>query len=322
MRQKQVVVADIGGTHARLAVATLRAEHAITLSAFDKLHCSDFASISELLHRYFALHTEARLLDCVIAIAAPIVNGDVAAQANLPWLVRHQQLQTDFPSQAITLLNDFVALAHAVPTINDGSTCVLSGPAVTTPAPTLVIGPGTGFGAAIWLPGTPSTVLPSEAGHAALVASTDLEIEILRGLKRRWQHVDVERILSGPGLKNCYQILCELKGQTPQLYSPAEIAHAAMQQQDPLTERCLSIFCGWMGSVAGDLSIIVGAQRVILAGGIPTQILPFLLNSDFATRFTDKGVMTKIVEQITVQVIEHGQLALLGAAQWYLEHHD
>jgi glucokinase len=319
----QLIVADVGGTHARFAIATYTEEQAIGLHAFAKFLCSDFASLSEVLRTYCVEHFMAQNLDVVMAIAAPIVDGEVVAQANMPWRVQHAVLQHDFPQQQIHLLNDFVALAHAVPTIKNADANLLCGPdfelGISVKGPVLVIGPGTGLGAAIWLPGAPSTVLASEAGHAALAACSDIEIAILQCLKKRWQHVDVERILSGPGLMNCYQALCEIDMKQSLYATPAEIAQAAMQAQDALAVQSLSVFCGWLGSIAADLSIIVGAQRVILAGGIPSQILPFLQASEFAARFKDKGVMSPVMEKISVQVIEHGQLALLGAAQWYLE---
>jgi glucokinase len=321
---QQVVVADIGGTYARLAIASFQSEPrrspTIELNAFEKILCSDFASLADLLLHYQSLHANALPLDRVIAIAAPIVANDVVAQANLPWLVRHRDLQRYFPAVQTTLLNDFVALAHAVPTIEAHETTLLCGTATEAMAgPVLVIGPGTGFGAAIWLPGSPSQVLASEAGHAALAPTNQKENAILQRLQQRWPHVDNERILSGPGLVNCYQALCELASQVSHLATPAEITQAAMQGQDSIAEQSLSVFCAWLGSVAADLSIVIGAKRVLLAGGIPAQILPFLQRSDFAARFQDKGVMSQVVAAIPVQVIDHGQLALLGATQWYLE---
>lgn len=321
---QQVVVADIGGTYARLAIASFQSEPGrspiIELNAFEKILCSDFASLTDLLLHYQSLQSNAIPLDRVIAIAAPIVANDVVAQANLPWLVRHRDLQQAFPAVQTTLLNDFVALAHAVPTINEHATTLLCGTVTDLMAgPVLVIGPGTGFGAAIWLPGSPSQVLASEAGHAALAPTNEIENAILQRLQQRWSHVDNERILSGPGLVNCYQALCELASQMPHLSTPAEITQAAMQGQDPIAEQTLSVFCACLGSVAADLSMVVGAKRVLLAGGIPAQILPFLQRSAFAARFQDKGVMSQVLAAIPVQVIDHGQLALLGAAQWYLE---
>lgn len=320
-----VVVADIGGTHARIALAGLPVAgdigNTIALQAFEAMQCADFSSLPALIQHYQALHPPATSLPWVLAVAAPIVQGDVVAQANLPWPVGHGDLRAYFPMLRMNLLNDFVALAHAVPLIQAQQLTQLCGPIlpITSLGPVLVIGPGTGLGAAIYLPGSPSRVLASEAGHAALAACTDLEIELLRQLKRRWSHVDVERILSGPGLLNCYQALCEIEAQVPKYQRPAELARAAMQGEDALAQRCLSIFCAWMGSVVADLSIVVGAQRVILAGGISSQILGFLSASDFAARFVDKGVMREVMATIPVQVIDHGQWALFGAAQWYTE---
>ncbi|MBC3883180.1 glucokinase [Undibacterium sp. LX40W] len=319
------VVADIGGTHARLAMATWGgAQDTISLAHLEKFACRDFTTLESLLQHYQSRHTGAQALDMVLAVAAPIIHGDVAAQANMPWPVRIQQLRQTFPQQSITLLNDFVALAHAVPTLQEADLQLLCGtPSTEYAGPVLVMGPGTGLGAAYWLPGhggQASQVLASEAGHISLAASTALETAIVQELRKQWSYVNVERVLSGPGLINIYQALCTLEAREPHLSSPAAITEAAMANTDPLAVTTLNVFCEWLGSVAADLCISSSAQRVILAGGIPSLIWPFLQHSGFASRFTNKGVMTAVMRQSFVQVIDHGQLALVGAAQFAREH--
>lgn len=322
------IVADIGGTHARLAVASWdhseRSEQAISLAHVEKYACRDFATLEALLQHYQDQHANAQPLDLVLAVAAPIIDGDVAAQANMPWPVRIHQLRQTFPQQTISLLNDFVALAHAVPTLHESDLQLLCGaPSTNYAGPVLVMGPGTGLGAAYWLPGhagQASQVLASEAGHISLAASNDLEAAIVQELRKQWSYVDVERVLSGPGLFNIYRALCAIEGANPQLNSPAAISEAAMAASDAMAEKSLSVFCGWLGSIVADLCISSSAQRVILAGGIPSLIWPFLQRSEFATRFIDKGVMSSVMRQACVQVIDHGQLALIGAAQFSKEH--
>ncbi len=328
MTNRAALVADIGGTHARLAIATWGNSEtsvpAISLAHVEKFACRDFVTLEALLQHYQSQHASGQHLDLVLAVAAPIIDGDVAAQANMPWPVRIQQLRQTFPQQSISLLNDFVALAHAVPTLQASDLQLLCGaPHTNYTGPALVMGPGTGLGAAFWLPGRAgqaSQVLASEAGHISLAASNELEAAIVHELRKQWSYVDVERVLSGPGLLNIYRALCAIEGASPTLSTPAGVSEAAMTASDAMAEKSLSVFCGWLGSIVADLCISSSAQRVILAGGIPSLIWPFLQRSEFAARLIDKGVMSAVMRQACVQVIDHGQLALIGAAQFSKEH--
>ncbi|HEY0505833.1 MAG TPA: glucokinase, partial [Lysobacter sp.] len=170
--------------------------------------------------------------------------------------------------------------------------------------------------------GVPLRVLASEAGHASLAVGTPREIALLTRLLQRWPHVDNERVLSGPGLVNTYTALCELDGVTPKLDTPEAIAAAAQAGSDPQARESLQLFCSLLGSLAGDLAVTFGADAVYLAGGIPAQIRPFLLESDFAGRFRNKGVLGEVLARVPVWLVDHGQLGLVGAAAWYYERHS
>jgi len=314
-----VVVADIGGTNARFALARSDADGRIHLASLKRYLCVDFLSPVALLKRYLSDHDIDSVVPCILACAAPITAGDVVAQANLPWPLRHASFSEVHLAKSVHLVNDFVALAYGVPTVTHKQSMLLCGESNTNKGSILVIGPGTGLGAAIWLPGSPSQVLASEAGHSALAVVSDDEINLLRMLRKKWPHVDNERVLSGPGICNTYQALCESHGVVARLQTPAEITTAAIDKTDLMATESLALFCGLLGSVVADLAIATSASEVVLAGGIPIQILPFLRNSEFVHRFQSKGVMTPLMKQIPVYVVDHGQLALQGAAQWFFE---
>jgi glucokinase len=155
-----------------------------------------------------------------------------------------------------------------------------------------------------------------------LTASTDLEIEILKYFLRDGSHVPTEHALSGPGLANLYTAIAALRGAKAASLTPREVGESGADGSDAIAAEALRVFCGWLGSVVGNLVLLYGAQGgVHLAGGILPQISKFLARSDFTARFRDKGAMRKVLERVPVSLIEHGQLGVLGAARWYVDQH-
>jgi glucokinase len=178
------------------------------------------------------------------------------------------------------------------------------------------MGPGTGLGSAVLLPGQPhSTVLATEAGQIALAPGNEREIEILRLFARERSHVSFEYALSGPGLRNLYRAICTLRDTPATLREPNAITHAALTHGDPAAVEALEVFCGLLGSFVADLVLLYGARGgVFLAGGILPQIRQALLASSFRERFFNKGVMRPFLQQVPVRLMEHGQHGVIGAA--------
>ncbi|WP_425480694.1 glucokinase [Lysobacter silvisoli] len=316
-RLRDLIAADVGGTHARVGHVRVGDDGALSVVRFRQYACAQAPSLAAIL-RDFAAEAQLSSEHAVVAIAGRL-DGDRLVNSNLPWPVSLERTRVEAGRERLALINDFEAVAYAVPRIDaSGMTQVCGGDAVTD-GPALVLGPGTGFGAALYVPGTPARVLASEAGHAALAAGTPRELDLLRLLLRRWPHVDNERVLSGPGLVHTYQALCELDAVAPRLDTPAAITAAAQRGDDAQAAETVAIFCAMLGSLAGDLAVTFGAQSVYLAGGIPAQIVPLLLASDFAARFVNKGVFAELMARTPVRLVEHGQLGLLGAAACYLE---
>ena len=183
------------------------------------------------------------------------------------------------------------------------------------------MGPGTGLGSAVLLPGKPhATVLATEAGQIALAPGNEREIEILRLLARERSHVSFEDALSGPGLLNLYRSINTLRGKPSTLPRPSDVTREALAGSDAAAVEALDIFCGLLGSFVGDLVLLYGARGgVFLAGGILPQIRDVLLRSSFSERFFNKGVMRAYLQQVPVRLMEHGQLGVIGAAGLYLD---
>ena len=247
---------------------------------------------------------------------------DAIINENLPWPVSIRDIRDGLGIRHLAVINDFEALAYATQFIDAGETrAIIEAGAPAEPGPVLVMGPGTGLGSAVLLPGQPrAQVLATEAGQISLAPGNEREIEILRLLRRERPHVSFEDALSGPGLLKVYGALCELRGSPARLLTPAEVTGAALAAGDAAAVEALDMFCGLLGSFVGDLVLLYGARGgAYLAGGILPQIQPFLLASRFAERYFNKGVMRAYLQQVPVRLIEHGQLGVIGAAGWFLD---
>jgi len=308
------LVADVGGTFARVAWAAL--EDGVPVShGLQRFPCASYPSLAAILAA-FAADQPGREVEAVVAIAG-VLRGDILVNANLPWQVSVEATRREAGLASLRLINDFEAVALAVPHLRPQTLVPLVGQgAHHFEWPALVLGPGTGLGAALRMRDGDRPVLPSEVGHAALAAGTALELEVLRLLLRRWPHVDTERALSGSGLLNLYQCLCELGDTVPRFTSTEALLAAANAGQDVLAVETVQVFCGWLGSFAGDLAIAFGARAVYLTGGIPGHIPTFLHDGRFAERFLNKGVLSDVLAQVPVWRIDGGELGVLGAAAW------
>ncbi len=260
----------------------------------------------------------------MVATAGYAREDGTVITANVPWPLSARQIERDLGLEAVYIVNDFEAVAYAAAQVDASGVLQLTGPATAPRGPTLVVGPGTGLGAALWIPTAHgAVVLATEAGQPTLAVSTELEMAIVRQMQREHAHVSVEHALSGPGLMNLYRALCAIEGQPAVLATPDAITAAAVSNQDVLARQSLEVFCGLLGSTIGDMALQYGAHGgVYLAGGILPQIREFLLNSTFVTRYLNKGPMREALERIPVKVVEHGQLGVIGAASWYLGRTD
>jgi len=311
----------VGGTHVRVGLiqAGSGTGPAIEVQSYRKYRNADYPGLDAILADFAA--GQPPVSDCVIATAGYALPDGTVISANLPWPLSSTRIREDLGFEAVHLVNDFEAVAHAAAHINASQVLQLTGPATVERGPTLVVGPGTGLGAAVWIPlGDRSVVLATEAGQASLAATTELEMAVLQQMQRDRPHVSIEQALSGPGLLNLYNALCAVRGATPVHTTPDAVSAAACDGSDPLAVETLQLFCGILGSTIGDMALLYGTQGgIYLAGGILPKISQFLLNSSFVERFLNKGPMGKALQSIPVKLVEHGQLGVIGAASWYLE---
>ena len=329
-RDQPFLAADVGGTHARigLVVGNAVGKRPVSVLHYHRYGCADWSSLTAMLQDFVEQlagtpHAAMRgqLRQCAVACAGYVLD-DAIVNENLPWPVSIRDIRDGLGIQRLAVINDFEAVAYATQFIDaDETRAIIEASVPVAPGPVLVMGPGTGLGSAVLLPGQPrAQVLATEAGQISLAPGNEREMEILRLFRRERPHVSFEDALSGPGLLKLYRALCELRGSPARLLTPAEITGAALAASDLAAVETLHVFCGLLGSFVGDLVLLYGARGgAYLAGGILPQIQPFLLASSFAERYFNKGVMHAYLQQVPVRLIEHGQLGVIGAAGWFLD---
>ena len=305
------LVADIGGTHARFAWANakgqLLAQASLPVAAHPTLH-SALASVVPDGHHGRAL---------CLAVAGQVDAHGNARSANLPWRIGAAEL-TDHTGRPVTVLNDFHALALGCAGLSAADGVAVCGPEDNCESgPLLVIGPGTGLGAAIVLAGTPVRVLPSEAGQMALAANDARQAAVIEQLRsqRGDGHVSVEAIVSGPGLLAAYRALCALYDLPPVHSAPEQVSAAALAGNDARAVEAFGLFVRLLGGFCADLAMVTGAARIWLAGGIVPALGARLNHWGFASTLQQRGVHSPWLAQRPVRSIEHGALGLLGAAR-------
>ena len=324
------LAADVGGTHARigLVVGNPGGARPVSVLHYHRYSCADWSGLTAMLRDFVEQLANTpnadagkQLRHCAVACAGYVLD-DAIVNENLPWPVSIRDIRDGLGIQRLAVINDFEAVAYATQFITAEETRpIIDAAQPASSGPVLVMGPGTGLGSAVLLPGQPrAQVLATEAGQISLAPGNEREIEILRLLGRERSHVSFEDALSGPGLLKLYGALCELRGSAPRLLTPAEVTGAALAASDVAAVEALHVFCGLLGSFVGDLVLLYGARGgVYLAGGILPQIQPFLRASTFAERYFNKGVMRAYLQQVPVRLIEHGQLGVIGAAGWFLD---
>lgn len=325
----ELVVVDIGGTHARFALASFAADGTITLDAPETLHTADHASF-QTAWEAFRARKGGRLPRAVsMAIAGPVGTpgnpNPVIRFTNNPWIIRPALIPEKLGVERFTLVNDFAAVAHAVARADDSQFLHLCGPdqPLGSEGTISVIGPGTGLGVAhLYRSGSYYRVQATEGGHIDFAPLDAIEDAILARLRQRHLRVSVERVVAGPGIVDIYQALAALEHRTVPERDAIEIWNLGTSGADSLAAAAVDRFCLSLGSVAGDLALAQGGfAGVVIAGGLGYRIRETLLSSGFAARFRAKGRFESLMAQIPVKLIVHPQPGLFGAAAaFFCEH--
>lgn len=316
----KIAALDIGGTHARLAIATLAASGSIDLDPPVTLKTSDYPGIEAAWHAFAAMFDAALPDAAAIAIAGPVSGGSVR-MTNNNWAIDTKNLARQLGLRQITLLNDFAAVAHAAAISADDALEYLAGPDVPLPsAGTIsVIGPGTGLGVAqIHRSPHGYIVQATEGGHIGFAPLDAIDDAIAANLRARHGRVSVERIVSGPGI---VEILAALQDGAASLLDDETIWGLGMSGKNEHCAEAVERFCRCLGSAAGDYALAHGAGGVVIAGGLGYRLRHVLARSGFAESFSCKGRYESMMASIPVKLMRHSQPGLLGAAAAYAKEH-
>lgn len=319
----EVVTVDIGGTHARFAVAEVAEGRVVSISEPVTQKVAEHPSL-QLAWQAFG-ETLGRPLPkaAAIAVASP-VGGEVIKLTNNPWIIRPALIPERLGAETWTMVNDFAAIGHAVAQLDDSDFLHLCGPEMALPerGSITVCGPGTGLGVAqVFRHKGGYDIIATEGGHVDFAPLDPIEDAFVKRLRREYNRVSTERIVAGPAIVAIYETLAELEKRPVPRLDDKKIWALAFEGEDSLAVAALDRFCLSLGAVAGDLALTHGPTGVVIAGGLGLRLKDHLLQSGFGERFVAKGRFRNLMASIPVKLITHPQPGLYGAAAAFAQEH-
>lgn len=320
----EIVAVDIGGTHARFAIAEVEGGRVLGLGEPITLKVAEHATFP-LAWSAFGEQAGRPLPRGVgIAVASPI-NDQLIKFTNNPWIIRPPLIKERLDVDTYSLINDFGAIGHAVGQLGEEAYVHLCGPDVPLPdhGAITVCGPGTGLGVAQVLREHGNYhVIPTEGGHMDFAPLDEIDDAIIRRLRPTYTRVSAERICAGPGLVNIYETLAQMEGRPVVHLDDRRLWELALAGTNPLATAALERFCLTLGAVAGDLALVHGPTAVVIAGGLGLRLKDKLVQSGFGQRFVAKGRFQSLMTTIPVKIITYEQPGLYGAAAAFAQEHS
>ena len=321
-RDALVLAGDIGGTKTSVGLFVMgkKRPDSLAVESFPSREAPDLENILER----FLQGNPAPISSACFGIAGPVINGRCRT-TNLPWVVSEAGMKRRFHWRHVRLLNDLAAAALAIPFLRRSELVSLNKGIMQKEGNLALLSPGTGLGQAMLAFAEGKYVpLSSEGGHVSFSPTTEEEIELWRYLREKFDHVSVERVLSGPGLVNIYSWLRDsgqfeeppwLKALMKQGDPAKTISENALRKEQALCVESLHLYVSMLGSAAANLALTsMAVGGVYLGGGIPPKILPALKQESFLKAFMAKGRFADFLARIPVRVILNDKAALLGAA--------
>jgi len=300
------LLADIGGTNTRCATWSPEAG----LGPVTRLSNKDHQGAGEALEHFVSSTDVPRPEHAMIGIAAPL-KGDHVQMINIDWSFSQAQMTQDMGLTSLELINDFGAVAHSLPALQEADIRPIGGGERLPGAVRIVLGPGTGLGVATLLEADGSFhAIMGEGGHVSLAANTAMERTIIMAMQERFTHCSAERIVSGAGISLVHEVMHGEVG-----LDAAQIGERASQGDQAAVDTLKQVFC-FLGTIAADVAVTVGAfGGVYIAGGIVPRHLELFVGSGFRERFENKGRYRAYLAAIPTSVITRADPAFLGLAR-------
>lgn len=309
------LVGDIGGTNARFAWVSHEGAPLTDMAAYA---VAGSPGLEAAMTRYLADHGKPPPAWCAIGIANPVVSDHVQ-MTNHHWSFSIAEVKRRLGLGRFLVINDFTALALSLPALSGDDLVQVGRGAPVAGAPLGLVGPGTGLGVSGLLPavaGRGCVPVNGEGGHATLAAMDEREEAVLAAMRARFGHVSAERAISGQGLVNLHRAVCEVDGTAWAELQPADITARALGGSDAQCVAALDLFCSFLGNVAGNVALMLGARGgVYVGGGIVPRLGAAFLQSRFRARFEDKGRFRGFLQAIPTYVVMARAPALIGAAR-------
>jgi glucokinase len=323
-----ILAGDIGGTNSRLAFFA-ESGGRLEQVAEGTYATADYASLAAIIEKFVSSHALPVDIVC-LGVAGPVKNGRCET-INLPWVVEARELAQALHLKAVNLLNDLEANAYGLVMLTPADFVVLNQGAPHPTGNGAVIAAGTGLGeAGLYWDGRQHRPFAGEGGHASFAPNDALQMELLGFLRREFEHVSWERVLSGPGLHNIYRFLRDTgRGEEPawltqemqQQDPPAVISQAALAGTSTICQLALDLFVSLYGAEAGNVALkLMALGGLYVSGGIAPKIIQKLTDSTFMDAFVAKGRLKPLLQEIPVRVVMNGKAALLGAARFAALH--
>ncbi|RFP09575.1 glucokinase [Duganella sp. BJB475] len=308
------LLADIGGTSASFGLETAPNR----IEAIWVTDCAAYPTLGAALVAYLsqtatvaASGYQARFAG--IAIANPI-DGDWVTMTNHHWSFSIEAVCSQFSLKSLVVVNDFTALASALPYLAPDHKRQIGGGVARSGAAIGLVGADAGLGVSGLVPaGDRWIAIDSEGGHSTFAPMNEREIDILRYARRHHEHVSSERLVSGIGIALVYRALAERARVEPQNLNTAQIMERGLHRLCPVCEETLDAFCDMLGTVAGNVALTLGAKGGIYIGGrIVPQMSEFFERSGFRARFEQKGRFSDYLSHIPTFVITEQYPTLIG----------
>lgn len=311
-----MIISDVGGTNGRFAVAHAQSDETLeNISHIKVFKCRNFDTFTQMLDAFISSLDIPTPKSARLAIAGEMTRRK-GVLWHFQWHINADELEEKYNFEDVTLLNDYEALVYSIPHLKEDDLLTITNFSEGQKgAPYSVFGLGSGLGGAIGAPhGKGLIVIPTEIGHISFAPKTDEQIELLNYLNKSLEHVSIETLLSGIGIKRIYEFLLFKNNINPSNLTPPEITQKAIERRDEIAIKCLELFFSILASTAGDIAVSQGAKGgIYIGGGIVPKLISQLKADQFVELFCDKGPMRDYNQKIPIHIIISDMPALIGS---------